>query len=162
MKLIKDITTIKNLHKDLYNKFPSILKEKLKSGEIAFPNGTEYHYDKIEVYRAVARKKDDFSCVNRNDMQSYAEKDMNKRVAVDSKKYDENDPHYYGVSFFTNIRYLKVNMKFPRKNMKIAKGYVYQEGGPQHTKKEKHHVCWWIFKNVSFDDFIFCEEDGNG
>mgnify|MGYP006872109998 CR=1 FL=1 len=106
--------------------------------------------------------KDDFSCVNRNDMQSYAEKDMNKRVAFDSKKYDENDPHYYGVSFFTNIRCLKVNMKFPRKNMKIAKGYVYQEGGPQHTKKEKHHVCWWIFKNVSFDDFIFCEEDGNG
>lgn len=152
---------MKNVQQDLYNKFPSILKEKLKSGEITFPKDTEFQYERIEAYRVIKRKEGDESSVSKNDMKSYAEKNMNKRLRG-KRNYDESDPHYYGVSFFTNIDSLIVAMDLPRKNNKIVKGYIYQEGGPQHTVKKTSHVCWWLFENVSFENFLICEGDENG
>ena len=39
---------------ELYENFPTILKEKLRNKEIEFPSNTKFDYEKIYVYRAVS------------------------------------------------------------------------------------------------------------
>ena len=41
---------------ELYENFPTILKEKLRNKEIEFPSNTKFDYEKIYVYRAVSRE----------------------------------------------------------------------------------------------------------
>ena len=47
------------LDKELYMKFPVVLRDKLLSGEIELPDSTKINYEKIMVYRAVERKAED-------------------------------------------------------------------------------------------------------
>lgn len=50
-------------------------------------------------------------------------------------------------------------MKFPNPHKKIAKGYVYCEGGPQETKDQ--HVCWWLYENVDLSGFELIEGENS-
>ena len=36
---------------------------------------------------------------------------------------------------------------------KMASGYVHMEGGPQETKLENGHVCWWLYKEADVSGF---------
>lgn len=36
------------------------------------------------------------------------------------------------------------------------KGYVYQEGGPEHTNDQ--HVCWWLYEGADVSGFRIVEE----
>ena len=58
---------------ELYLKFPAILKEKLKNGEVSFPKETQFKYMPITAYRAIERTEEDSTPINRNDFRSYAE-----------------------------------------------------------------------------------------
>ena len=42
-------------------------------------------------------------------------------------------------------------MKFPNPKKKMAAGYVYSEGGPQHTVDQ--HVCWWLYEGADVSGF---------
>lgn len=35
----------------------------------------------------------------------------------------------------------------------MAVGYVYQEGGPQETKPDTMHVCWWLYNDSKIHGF---------
>lgn len=48
-------------------------------------------------------------------------------------------------------------MKFPNPRKKMATGYVYQEGGPQHTKDQ--HVCWWLYEAADVGKFQLMEDE---
>ena len=50
---------------ELYENFPTILKEKLQNKEIEFPSNTKFDYEKIYVYRAVSREITDFHEINK-------------------------------------------------------------------------------------------------
>ena len=65
---------------DVYLKFPAILKEKLQSGEIHFPEKTHFEYQPIRAYRGIAREEEDDTPVNINDFRSYAE--MGKKKSL--------------------------------------------------------------------------------
>lgn len=52
---------------ELYENFPTILKEKLRNKEIEFPSNTKFDYEKIYVYRAVSREITDFHEIDKND-----------------------------------------------------------------------------------------------
>ena len=58
---------------ELYENFPTILKEKLRNKEIEFPSNTKFDYEKIYVYRAVSREITDFHEIDKNDFRSYFE-----------------------------------------------------------------------------------------
>lgn len=123
---------------ELYLKFPAILKEKLKSGEIAFPEQTEFEYMPIKAYRGIARIEEDNTPVSRYDFRSYAE--MNKKKTRGSR-IDVSKPEYYGVSLFTKREIVENLLAFPNPKKKMICGEVYCKGGPQLTNEKADHIC---------------------
>ena len=140
---------------ELYENFPTILKEKLRNKEIEFPSNTKFDYEKIYVYRAVSREITDFHEIDKNDFRSYFELGKKPKKLVKGRSL-KNDAHWYGVSTFTNKEIIEFNMKFPNPHKKMAAGYVHCEGGPQETKDE--HVCWWLYKDVDLSSFRIMED----
>lgn len=131
-------------------KFPTVLREKLKNGEIELPNDVEFEYNPIHAFRAIVREQDDFSPICRKDFKSYAELGRKK---LRGQSYDVSSPNYYGVSCFTNREKVELALHFPNPHKKLAEGYVYQEGGPQQRNDETRHVCWWLYENVDLSQF---------
>lgn len=139
------------ISEDICMKFPAIFREKLESGEVELPNDTEIEYEPISAYRGIDREKDDFTPVTEKDFQSYAS--LKRRLKRGMKK----TANYYGVSLFQTETAVRNALKFPRPSKKMAKGYVVQEGGPQQTKKETQHICWWLYDNFSITGFLIIE-----
>ncbi|MBD5542590.1 MAG: hypothetical protein HDR00_15630 [Lachnospiraceae bacterium] len=131
-------------------KFPSVLCEKMSSGEFDFPENTCFSYEPIQGFRGIQREKDDFEAVSRKDFLSYAEMNVCRRGL------DRKDPHYYGVSLFLNKESVENALKFPRANKKIAVGKVYSEAGPAEVNEETGHICWWLYDNVEIEGFSIC------
>lgn len=131
-----------------YLKFPSVIREKICSGEFVFPENTKFAYEPILAYRGIGRSENDFSAVSRKDFMSYAERKISRRGI------DRNDPHYYGVSLFLNRESVENALKFPRPDKKIAVGKVYAEAGPAEMNGVTGHVCWWLYENVEIKGFI--------
>ena len=126
-------------------KFPSILKDRLKNGEFFFPACTQYEYTPIKAYRGIARDTGDFSPVTRDDFRSYAE--MKKRKTRGCK-VDRSSPQYYGVSFFTQKERVENVLAFPNPKKKIIYGEIFCAGGPCLVNDETEHVCWWLYENT--------------
>lgn len=139
---------------EIYNLFPAILKSKLLAGELSFPEDIRFEYEKIQAYRGIVREKEDNTPVSRNDMKSYAELNKLPR-GVNIKNTIDN----YNVSLFSDIKSLKECFKLPRPNKKIARGFVFQEGGPTQINKETNHIGWWLYdKDIDFKEFVIEEE----
>lgn len=85
------------MNKELYSKFPYVLRNKLIKNEIRFPDSTKFEYDSLYVYRAVVRKRGDNSNVSLEDFKFYFE--LNKKPRGVTDNLDKNAT-YYGVSFF--------------------------------------------------------------
>lgn len=134
-----------------YLKFPSILREKIGNGEIIFPESAYFVYEPVLAYRGIQRRQDDDSAVTRADFLSYAGKNICRRGI------SRNDSHYYGVSLFLNRVSVENALKFPRKDKKIAVGYVYSAAGPAEINEETEHVCWWLYENVEIKGFEICK-----
>lgn len=139
---------------DIYNKFPLVLRDKLKTGEIEFPKDTLFDYKPILVYRAVEREKEDNTPVSRKDFMSYAEL---KKKPPRGKHYDTSSPNYYGVSSFIKKEIVEQNMHFPNPHKKMARGYICKEGGPQQTNLSTQHVCWWLYEDADLSGFELME-----
>lgn len=137
-----------------YDKFPVILRGKLKNRLLRFPGNTKFVYEPIEAYRVVVRAKDDKHALDMEDMKSYYER--GKRLPG-VQVIDETDPLYYAVSLFESMEALKQSFNFPRPNKKMAHGYVYEEGGPC-LRGVTGHISWWLFENVDLRDFEIMEE----
>nr|DAI85532.1 MAG TPA: hypothetical protein [Caudoviricetes sp.] len=131
-------------------KFPAFLKQKIQSGDVVLPTNTKFEYDKILAYRCIAREDGDCTKVNRKDMRSYYE------LGKIPRGVDRNSPTWYAASLNKNKRDLENVMHFPRPKKRIAKGYVYQEGGPQESE-EGNHINWWLYSCASFDEFVILE-----
>ena len=132
------------------NKFPVVLRTKLLKKEIEFPDETKFEYEKMMVYRAVERKKDDYHEVTLDDFKSYFELGKKPRGVVGDYT---KDPHYYGVSSYLNREIVEQKMRFPNPRKKMAEGYVYCEGGPQDTNPTNKHVCWWLYEGADVSGF---------
>ena len=89
-----------------------------------------------------------------DDMKSYFELGKQPKGVTDCA----SDPKFYAVSLFKSLDMLKQCLKFPRPNKKVAQGYVYMEGGPQYSEG-KSHVNWWLYEDVSFDNFVIKEDN---
>lgn len=94
---------------ELYLKFPAILKEKLKNGEVSFPKETQFKYMPITAYRAIERTEEDSTPINRNDFRSYAEM---KKKKTRGRRVDTSKLEYYGVSFLPRGKLLKIYWHF--------------------------------------------------
>ena len=144
------------IEKELCQKFPTVLKDKLLKNEIEFPETTKFEYEDLYTYRAVERNWDDNRPVSLEDFKSYFELGKKPKrprgVGGDITK----DPHYYGVSSFLDRRIVEQKMKFPNPKKKLAAGYVYSAGGPQDTREE--HVCWWLYTGADVSGFKLVEE----
>lgn len=144
------------IEKELCQKFPTVLKDKLLKNEIEFPETTKFEYEDLYTYRAVERNWDDNRPVSLEDFKSYFELGKKPKrprgVGGDITK----DPHYYGVSSFLDRRIVEQKMKFPNPKKKLAAGYVYSAGGPQDTREE--HVCWWLYTGADVSGFKLIEE----
>lgn len=135
---------------ELYLKFPSLLRQKIKNGQVKFPLDTLFQYTPVKAYRCIVREPDDMSAVTRNDFKSYAEegKRITRNQVIDSSK-----PDYYGVSLFRRKEIVENKMKFPNPHKKMAEGFVFQEGGPQRSDKNTEHVCWWLYETIDLTGF---------
>lgn len=141
-----------------YDKFPVILREKLKNKELFFPDDIQFVYNKIKSYRCIAREPEDYTPPNKNDMLSHIENGKVPRGIT--KEIDK-----YAISSFMNIEALANAMKLPRPRQKIAEGYVYQEGGPQSTNTKNFHINWWLYENedqASYFKIVNIEGGKNG
>lgn len=144
------------VEKELCMKFPAVLREKLLNHEIELPDTTLFDYERILTYRAVERKPDDSHEITSEDFKSYFELGKQPKSPRGIKKDFTKDPHYYGISSFLKKEIVEQLMKFPNPNKKMAKGYVYKEGGPEDTKDQ--HVCWWLYQNADVSGFRLMEE----
>lgn len=142
---------------ELYSKFPAVLKRKLLNKELKFPSNTEFEYEKIYVYRAVKREKDDNTRPNANDFKSYFEEGKRPKAIRGKWEDCESNPRYYGVSSFLKREIVEQLMRFPNPRKKMMAGYVCQEGGPQETNLESQHVCWWLYENADISGFEIIE-----
>lgn len=131
-------------------KFPSVLRDKIESGEFIFPENVQYDYEPMVGFRGIERAENDFTPVTRNDFISYAELNVCRRGI------NKNDPHYYGVSLFANRASVENALKFPRPNKKIAQGKVCAEAGPAEVNLETEHICWWLYDKVEINGFLIC------
>lgn len=104
---------------ELYLKFPAILKEKLKNGEVSFPKETQFKYMPITAYRAIERTEEDSTPINRNDFRSYAEM---KKKKTRGRRVDTSKLEYYGVSFFTKREIVENLLAFPNPKKKMICG----------------------------------------
>lgn len=141
----------------LYEKFPGVLREKLQNKDIDFPDGTLFEYEPILTYRAVERKKEDCSEISILDFKSYYELGKTPKQPRGKTIDFSKDPQLYGVSSFLKKEIVEQKMKFPNPKKKMAVGYVYCEGGPEHTKLEKQHVCWWLYEDADVSGFKIIE-----
>ena len=131
-------------------KFPSVLRDKIESGEFIFPENAQYDYEPMVGFRGIERAENDFTPVTRDDFISYAELNVCRRGI------NRNDPHYYRVSLFVNRASVENALKFPRPNKKIAQGKVYAEAGPAEVNLETEHICWWLYDEVEINGFSIC------
>lgn len=138
---------------DLFMMFPSVLREKLLSGTISFPEDICFDYEPILAYRSINRDENDYTPVSKKDMKSYFELRKKPRGVENP----ERDADYYAISLNKSIEDLKILFAFPNPKKKIAQGYIFKEGGPQRTKKQ--HISWWLFENVDFSHFIIKDEE---
>jgi hypothetical protein len=136
--------------KEVIEKFPVMLRDKLEGKEIDFPKDTEFYYDDICAYRCVTRKKDDYSKVTRADFQSNAE--IGRKVIKGETGDLEKKPEYYGVSLYQDKEELIIRLHLPKKNRKIVKGSICQHGGPI-LRGQNTHVCWWLYANADVSGF---------
>lgn len=142
-------------NEEFYNKFPIVLAQKLRDGDLTFPENMEVEYEPIHVYRVIEREDGDDHPVDHLDFRSYFElKKKPKNPRGVSSNYMSN-PHYYGVSSFKSRAMVEQKRLFPRPRKKLAEGEVYMEAGPQETTEE--HVCWWLYKNVEIKGFNIME-----
>lgn len=138
-----------------YEKFPAVLKERLKNGALCFPVDTEFDYEPKEAYRGIIRKVGEESIpVSITDMKSYYELGKAPRGA----SIDESNPIYFAVSLFKNTDMLKQSYNFSNPRKFIAKGYVYKEGGPS-LDGENSHISWWLFNGVNLSKFEILEKE---
>lgn len=136
---------------ELLMKFPVIFRDKLRSGEIVLQDEVKFEYEPILAFRCITRKESDTTAVSRNDFQSNAEL---RRTNFKGKiAHPEQLPEYYGVSFYQKREELDVRLGLPKKNRKVVKGYIQQEGGPQLQSSKSSHVCWWLYENADVSNF---------
>lgn len=142
--------------KELYLKFPAVLRDKLLNNEIELPDTTQFEYENLLTYRAVERSTDDNREVTLDDFKSYFE--LQKVPKTPRGKIGDitKDPHYYGVSSFLKREIVEQIMKFPNPKKKLVKGHIYSAGGPQNTKDQ--HVCWWLYEGADVSGFKLIEE----
>lgn len=133
-----------------YLKFPSVIREKICSGELVFPENVCFEYEPILAYRGIERSENDFSAVSRKDFMSYAE------MSICRRGINKKDPHYFGVSLFMTRKSVENALKFPRPNKKIAVGNIYAEAGPAEVNESTGHVCWWLYENIEIEGFSIC------
>lgn len=142
-----------DIDKELCDKFPTVLRNKLLNKEIELPKTAQFEYADLVTYRAVERTADDNREVTLEDFKSYFELGkMPKRPRGISKDITK-DPHYYGVSSFLKREIVEQIMRFPNPKKKMAVGHVYSAGGPQDTDKNKSHVCWWLYREADVSGF---------
>lgn len=147
------------IDRELYFKFPAVLRNKFLNNEIKFPDDTQFEYNDLYTYRAVERTADNHTEVSLNDFQSYFQLNKRPKTPRGIEQDYTTDPHYYGVSTSLSREIVEQKMKFPNPKKKLAAGYVYSSGGPQHTKDK--HVCWWLYKDVDLSGFKLIEEKKN-
>lgn len=140
---------------EFYNKFPTILAQKLKDGDFFFPDNIQVQYEPIHVYRVVTREEGDDRPVDQLDFRSYFELNKKPKNPRGVSSNYMSDPHYYGVSSFKNRAMVEQKKLFPQPRKKLAEGEVYMEAGPQETKGE--HICWWLYKDVEIKGFSIME-----
>lgn len=136
---------------ELYLKFPAVLRDKLLQNEIELPKTTQFEYEDLLTYRAVARNTDDNKEVTLEDFKSYFELGKRPKKPRGLQGDITKDPHYYGVSSFLKKEIVEQKMKFPNPRKKMAVGYVYSAGGPQNTVDQ--HVCWWLYEGADVSGF---------
>ena len=140
-----------NVPEELLMKFPVIFRDKLSSGEIVFQENVKFEYEPIQAFRCIKRKATDTTAVSRDDFKSNAE--LGRTNFKGKIENPEQLPEYYGVSFYQKKEELDVRLRLPKKNRKVVKGYIQQEGGPQLQSRESSHVCWWLYENADVSSF---------
>ncbi len=143
--------------KEIYQKFPSVLRDKLFAGEVQLPANTLFEYERILAFRGIVRSKDDYTPLNSADMRSHFERGIIPRASKESSVI----AGYYAVSLFEVYTDFKNAFKFPRPNKKVAQGYIHFEGGPCAHSTEDSHVNWWLYSQGADYSTFKIKEDIN-
>ena len=133
------------MNEEMLMLFPAVLREKIRTGEFIFPDGTEYEFDPIEAYRCYFRNND--RAIDREDFRSHAERGIRLRGTGNKK------PEYYGTSLFVSLDELNNIESLNKPEKCVAKGFVYDAGGPILRSSKNTHICWWMHEQADVSSF---------
>lgn len=145
------------IDKTYYNRFPTVLRDALLNGRVAFPKSLQIQYEDTQVYRGVKynQKKTD---IDKTDFYSHAERNN------PSIPYDPDQITSYGCSCFMDLEEMHMITKFPTKNKAIAKGMIRQQYGPCDISKENSHVNIFLYVDADiskeFEVIEKCKKNG--
>lgn len=137
-----------------YDKFPVLLREALKKGEVFFPEGIEIDYVPFPAFRMVFREEGDNTPVSRNDFCSYAE------LGKKPRGMDIDNIGRYSASLYRTRQSVVNALKLPRPGKKLIEGLVYSKGGPCY-KGGNEHVDWWLYEETKeVTGFVIIDAEG--
>ena len=133
----------KELTLSYYNRFPTVLKDALRSEKVRFPNSLQCEYEELCVFRGV-RYTATKTAIDKTDFLSYMElKKINPMIPADDSRITS-----YSCSLFMNIDELHQLTKFPNKNKAIAKGLIRSKFGPIDINEKTSHIDLFLYDNI--------------
>jgi len=135
--------TRKNMNKDYYLRFPSVLRNALKEGKVGFPKDLETEYGSEEVYRGV-KYTENKKKITQEDFKSQMEKGL--------PGFSETDIKSYSCSCFRDLEELHMAVHFPKKGRAVAKGIMRSEHGPRVREKGTTHIHWYLYDEIDPSD----------
>ena len=133
----------KELTLSYYNRFPTVLKDALRSEKVRFPNSLQCEYEELCVFRGV-RYTATKTAIDKTDFLSYMElKKINPMIPADDSRITR-----YSCSLFMNIDELHQLTKFPNKNKAIAKGLIRSKFGPIDINEKTSHIDLFLYDNI--------------
>lgn len=140
---------------EYYERFPTVLRNALISGQVEFSQDVLFEYENMSVYRGIKYGKNKIK-IDKTDFYSHVERNI--------PGVDRNDISSYGCSCFEDLEELHMITKFPRRNKAIAKGTIKERFGPCKKSNKNTHVDLFLYDNIDisgeFEVFEKWEENG--
>ena len=86
----------------------------------------------------------DFSTITSHDFKSFAELGRKWSPRICREKV-----RFYSCSVYKELDDIKVALKFPQEDRRIAKGLIISNNGCIHRSSIDSHVDWWLYEKIT-------------
>ncbi len=139
---------------NFYMKFPSVFRDDLISGIVAFETEPEVTFKTFNAYRGVFKKKGEtYVPITKLDFESQAEKQerVNNNIQRRNRSQIKDRLGFYSCSVFTDKTDIFTALKFPQDDRCVVSGSVSDTNGCIRRSSDNSHIDWWLYETT--EDF---------